>query len=120
MDDLGSYWERFLGVKNCVRGWAAISSKLLEIMIYVEDYESGFISFFKDIDDYMSFRSVIKVGTEHFFLTVTVKARYRSEFLKRQHLRKISFSSVVKSVLLQNDLQVWGSMYISHMYSGCC
>ena len=54
-------------------GWAAIRNKIPEILVYNKDYDSVRITFFKDIDDYMSLRFVIQVGTERFFLAVTVK-----------------------------------------------
>ena len=86
-------------------GWAAIGNKVPEISVYDKDYESRCINFFKDLDDYMSLRSITEVGTERFFVAVNVKIRHRREFLKRQHLAKNSFSSVVKYVCLAEGIE---------------
>lgn len=78
--------------------------------MYDEHYENGYNKIFMDINQYMSLRSSLVVGTDRFFLAILHDVTHRKDFFKHQHVDKNTFLNLIENSCGLESIEGSGSM----------
>lgn len=79
-------------------GFEGFGQKAMEVIIPKKATLNGRLNIYQDIENYMSIRSSLDVGTDRFFLAINMRGNRFEEFFKRQHLGRNSFTRIIADV----------------------
>ena len=95
--------------KTSAGGWKFAGEKPVETFVWDRPALGGILNVFEDIDDYMSVRVNMSVGSDRFFLGYKASGVTMSNFFKNQHLVRNTFSKLVRDVCASNGISGTGS-----------